>query len=163
MLHKFPAVHFHPSITDGLKHTTRFGYDAQGNVIRSSDALGNVAQAHYDPANRLIESINPKGRSTTYTYGTLDRLLNRSDALGGTTQLSYDANDNLVQATDRKGQITLQYDALNRPSQISDADGRISVQLRHSPPSAALVATMHRLSADLMITHPMVPLTCVVF
>ena len=43
-------------------------------------------------ANRLIEAINPKGRSTTYTYDTLDRLLDRTDATGKSTTYQYDAN-----------------------------------------------------------------------
>lgn len=46
-----------------------------------------IEQRRHIAANRLIEAINPKGRSTTFAYDVLGRLLRRTDALSGDTQL----------------------------------------------------------------------------
>ena len=54
-----------------LNLTTTFAYDANDNVVGSTDATGNLTRFAYDEANRLRFSV---------------------DALGGVTETAYDAN-----------------------------------------------------------------------
>ncbi len=61
--------------TGSLDLRTQYRYDANGNVTRKIDALGN---------------------STWYVYDTQDRLVQTIDALGGVTQLTYDAQDRIT-------------------------------------------------------------------
>ena len=90
-----------------------YGYDADGNVISSGDALGNITTYQYDALNRKTAEIDP-----TVT-----------DAVSGqqvapTTTYKYDADGNVISVTDPRGNqsgastaaytTTYQYDALNR-------------------------------------------------
>jgi YD repeat-containing protein len=85
------------AVTDPQGNTTRYVYDARGNVIRKTDALDNI---------------------TEITYDADDNPLSRTDALGKVTQFSYDANGNLIQSTRCAGQR--QHHQLRRPRPAAD-------------------------------------------
>jgi YD repeat-containing protein len=67
-VHKSLARTFNPlgqltNVTDGLNHTvfnaTAAGsYDANGNLIQSSDGLSISRQMGYDALNRLVQTID---------------------------------------------------------------------------------------------------------
>jgi len=61
------------SVTDPNDRTTTSTYDTNGNLLTSSDALGNT---------------------TTYTYNTFNEPLTVTDPMGITTTHTYDANGN---------------------------------------------------------------------
>jgi YD repeat-containing protein len=85
-------------ITDPLNGLTAFTYDANGNLLTLTDALGS-------------------SHKTTYTYDNMDRVATRKDALPQNPAeiYQYDLNGNLKQFTDRRTKVTtFQYDKLNR-------------------------------------------------
>lgn len=53
--------------------TTRYDYDIQGNLIKTTDAAGNITQIWYDSAGRKLKMIDPDtclpiGMVGTWTY-----------------------------------------------------------------------------------------------
>ncbi|GAA0697821.1 RHS repeat protein [Dyella marensis] len=137
------------NIKDGLSRTVfdasfADSYDANGNLVRSADALGIQRKQGYDALNRLVSTIdNYNGTDTAtqntqsvFAYGPRDELLGVSDpdslnttydydGLGnatglhspdtGTSSYVYDAAGNRIQATDARGVIRHStFDALNR-------------------------------------------------
>jgi RHS repeat-associated protein len=150
------------TVVDGLNHTVfnasaSGSYDANGNLIQSSDALGIQRQLGYDALNRLVQTIDnyngsdPATQNTTtgYTYDSLDRLtqvtdpsnLNTtyaydglSDATGqtspdtGATSRTFDVAGNVLTRTDAKGITAANtYDSQNRLISTSYPDSTQNV------------------------------------
>jgi len=136
-------------IKDGLNRTVfdasfSDSYDANGNLIRSADALGIQRKQGYDALNRLVSTLdNYNGTDTAtqntqsvFAYGPRDELQGVSDPDGlnttydydglgnatavhspdtGTSSFVYDAAGNRIQATDARTIVSHStYDALNR-------------------------------------------------
>ena len=122
-----------------LARTSYTAYDADNNVISTTDALGNKTTMTYDLLNRLVATTTPTqagpsttsqtydangnvlsvtdgdGNTTTYTYDILNRQTSMTDAQGHTTVYAYDQDNNLVSTTDALGRTkTMTYDVLNR-------------------------------------------------
>jgi len=57
-------------------------YDAEGNVIERTDALGNVTRYRYGGFNKLVEQIDPAGGSVRYTYDTEEAVVGVINELG---------------------------------------------------------------------------------
>ncbi|MGO9272426.1 MAG: RHS repeat-associated core domain-containing protein [Terriglobia bacterium] len=129
--------------------TLTYTYDSNGNVLTSTDALGNVTIFTYDPTFNKVTSItNPLGKVTTFSYDSSGNLLARTDANGHTTSFgynsfgqvtqitdplaqkttfSYDGFGNLISTTDPLGNTTaIVYDGLSRPIATADPLGRTS-------------------------------------
>jgi len=84
----------------------RYGYDANGNPVQQTDALGN---------------------STSLVYDVHNRLSSRSALAGGTINLSYDARDNLTQVRDPMGMVTAYgLDGLNNRTSQTSPDSCVS-------------------------------------
>lgn len=84
---------------------TRFEYDANGFVSRSTDALG-VA--------------------TEYVHDRWGQLIRRTRADGGATHYERDASGGVVRVTDALGAVTLiERDKLGRPLSVTRPDGQV--------------------------------------
>ena len=127
-----------------VNQTTTYKYDANGNLIKTTDANSHDTLNHYDALNRLNQTTNPDSGVIQYAYDGLDQLagvtdpLNHAtqytrDGLGNLTQVAspdagstastYDKAGNLKTRTDAKGQIsTYNYDELNRVTSIAYTD-----------------------------------------
>jgi len=125
--------------------TTSYAYDANYNIIRTTDPKGNVWTYAYDVRNRKTSQTDPLGHTTSYTYDatgnvltvtrpdggvttntydTMHRLLTTTDPKGETTTMTYDASGNLLTTTDaRSNTYTFTYDALNRKLTMQYPDG----------------------------------------
>ncbi|WP_177229299.1 RHS repeat protein [Dyella sp. OK004] len=149
-------------IKDGLSRTVfdasfTDSYDANGNLVRSADALGIQRKQGYDGLNRLVSTLDnyngtdtatqntqsvfaydardqllgvgdPDGLNTTYDYDGLGNATAVHSPDTGTTQVVYDAAGNRTQTTDAKGTVsTSTYDALNRLTAVSYADTTLNV------------------------------------
>ncbi|WP_284343757.1 RHS repeat-associated core domain-containing protein [Dyella mobilis] len=161
-LHKSLTRTFNPlgqltSVVDGLNQTVfnataSTSYDANGNLVQSSDALGIQRQLGYDALNRLVQTLDnyngtdtaTQNTKTAYQYDSLDRLTQvtdpsslatiysydgLSDATGqqspdtGTTSRTFDAAGNVLTRTDAKGIVaTNTYDAFDRLTSTSYPD-----------------------------------------
>jgi RHS repeat-associated protein len=141
------------TVVDGLNNTVfnasaSGSYDANGNLIQSTDALGIQQHLSYDALNRLTQTIDDYNGTNSYTpntttgiaYDALDRTTQvtdpsnlattygydgLSDATGqvspdtGTTSRTFDAAGDVTSRTDARGVVTqYAYDALNRLTQV---------------------------------------------
>jgi len=132
----FSRTVFDASFTDS--------YDANGNRVRTADALGIQRKQGYDALNRLISTIDnyngtdaaTKNTQSVLVYGARDELQGVSDPDGlnttydydglgnakalhspdtGTSSYLYDVAGNRTQATDARGVVSHSaFDALNR-------------------------------------------------
>jgi RHS repeat-associated protein len=158
------------SVVDGLNHTVfnanSSSYDANGNLLQSSDALGIQRQLNYDALNRLVQTLDDyRGKDSvaynatiTYRYDSLDRLTQitdpsnlgttysyngLSDATGkvspdtGSTSRIFDAAGNVVAHTDANGiTATNTYDALDRLTSTSYVDSRQNITYSYDDPNS---------------------------
>jgi len=159
------------TIIDGLNQTVfnasaTGSYDANGNLVQSSDALSIQRQQAFDPLNRLIKTIaNYNGtdtatKNTTTTVGldALNRLTGVTDANAlattstydglnnrttlkspdtGTSTDTYDAGGDRLTHTDAKGIVsTSTYDALDRLISTSYTDSTQNVSYTYDEANA---------------------------
>ncbi|MGH7251175.1 MAG: RHS repeat domain-containing protein [Nitrospiraceae bacterium] len=60
-------------MTDPLNNViTSFAHDANGNLITTTDPIGNVTQRTYDAVSRLISLTDPRGLMTQFRYDNLN-------------------------------------------------------------------------------------------
>ncbi|WP_332748389.1 RHS repeat-associated core domain-containing protein, partial [Hydrogenophaga sp.] len=122
-----------------LNHTTRFTYDAagrttgvvneagvtpesythdaQGRVIRVTDALQQQTNIEYDTSNRPNKITDRKGQVTTMNYTERGQISSMSQP-GQTIQYQYDAVGRLTEVRDNTSVNQYQYDAADRVTQI---------------------------------------------
>ncbi len=92
--------------------TDRTTYDADGNVVRTSNANGETTTSSYDPWQRLVSTTNPVSGTTLYTYTATEQVATQ-DPQGNVTQSAYDAAGRLTLTTDPSHNTTQeQYDAV---------------------------------------------------
>jgi RHS repeat-associated protein len=137
-------------LTDGAGHTSSRTYDGAGDQIILTNRNGNPWHFYFDQANRLTNTVSPKGFSTTvtfnhqglpsmvidpatnrttYYYDAKGRLTNRSDNVA-TTLYHYDANNNLTNVAESGLTNAWTYDAYNRASSYQDIYGNV-IQYRY--------------------------------
>ena len=85
--------------------TTSYTYDAQGNKLTSTDAVGVVTTYTYTPTN-LVSSISYSGTSTH------------------PVSYSYDANGNKTAMTDATGSSSYTYDPFGELTSAENGDGQ---------------------------------------
>jgi len=103
--------------TDALGAASRFEFDARGRIVTEIDPVGGERRVTYDdmfPAlPRTLEDRN--GRTTGYVYDALGRLIEISMPGMGLTLFEYDADGNRTAVTDALNNRTeFEYDAVNR-------------------------------------------------
>jgi len=77
-------------------------YDALGNPIRLTDALGRVTQQEFDPLGRLVKTTAPSGVASGNNFSRSGKL--KSVSLGEiNVQISTDAGGKVVRVTDSAG------------------------------------------------------------
>jgi YD repeat-containing protein len=141
---------------------TRFEYDKGGNVLTTTNQLGQKATSQYDAVGNLIAKTNFLGQRVTYSYDALRRMTNVTEE-GATGNLitiyEYDPNSNLIARTDPRGvRTSYGYDALNRlitttvPLQDGsvdrvvygyDAGGNLTSVLRYNPKGSSDQLTLY--------------------
>lgn len=124
--------------------TTRFDYDANGNLVTATDAhghpisyaynaddeqtittrAGHQTEVRYDGAGRVSKQIDGLGKITTFDYNELDQLVSTTDPLQRLTRRTYDPAGNLSTVVDALNRTTTySYDEANRTTQIAYSDG----------------------------------------
>ncbi len=81
----------HDELVGDKVRTTTYAYDARGNLVRSTDPLGNVITYEKDSLGRQTRIDDPDLGASTYEYDGADRLTAQTDAKGQRTELRYDA------------------------------------------------------------------------
>jgi RHS repeat-associated protein len=127
-------------------------YDADGRLIRQTDALGNAIALNrvvingvpnpvetivdrrgnateytYDAAGNITSTKDAKGGITSYTYDSNQNETSVTDPLGNKTTRTFDGNGNVLEETNSLGQKTVTaYNLEGKPTQITDALGRVT-------------------------------------
>ena len=124
------------SVTDSLGETTSYTYNLATNttvVTYPPDANGNVGTATmvYDSMGDLLSSTDPLGNTTTNTYDANQNLLSITDPLGHTTSYTYDSNGNKTSqtypatATSTNTTSTTDYNQYSEPISTTDELGNV--------------------------------------
>jgi RHS repeat-associated protein len=104
-----------------LSDVTTFEYDAQGNRIRTTNALGHVTEiTAHDAHGRPLTLVDPNGVTTTLSYDARGRLRSRTTG-GATSTFAYDGVGNLTRLTWPNGAyLDYDYDAAHRLISVAD-------------------------------------------
>jgi RHS repeat-associated protein len=113
--------------TDALGHTTRFVYDAMGQLIETRYPDGTTSKTSYDASGNAIAKTDQAGYTTRYEYDALDRLTAVIDAKLNRTDYQYDEAGHLIAQKDANGHITrYEYDDLGRRIAVIRPSGQQS-------------------------------------
>jgi len=112
-------------IIDPLQNQTSYAYDASGRVRSVTDTNGNtLLTLTYDDFDRVSMRAEPNtGYFVSYEYDAIDRLTKASYPDGSAEIMEY-TNLDLTKVTDRLGkQTSYEYDAARRLTSVTDAAG----------------------------------------
>jgi len=146
-LYGYNSANERTSVTQADGSIMGTGYDLAGQVISSTDALGRATLYGYDAMNRRTSMTDPLGRTTAYTYNLVGDRIALTDPMGRTTRYGYNADDEPITITyassstpdvtmtyyasgqrasmaDGTGTTTYQYDALDRPTTVTNGAGQ---------------------------------------
>ena len=111
--------------TEGPNQTSSFGYDANGELTRSTNGLNQSTQLGLDNLRRVASVTNAANATATLKYNALDAVTEAKDFKGVATGYTRDAQGNATaESSPDTGGATTQYDNLGLPSQIVDALGQ---------------------------------------
>jgi YD repeat-containing protein len=107
--------------SDALGDTTSYIYDQYGNVVSTTDPLGNVTTNQYDSSGNLVSTTDALGNVTaTYTYDPAHpgQVQSVSDGAGNLlSSFTYDAYGDVLTSTSAEGVVThYQYNAEGQPT-----------------------------------------------
>ena len=113
------------STTDGKGQLTTFAYDTANQRTNITDRTRtNVWSTTYTPRGKPDRVTDPLGNAVVSAYDGANRLVRVTDPLGGSTINQYDANGNSVAQLDKLGRRwTKTYDRLNRVGAEADPLG----------------------------------------
>ncbi len=137
--------------TDALGNTTTYTYDSMNRLETQTDARGGVVTYAYDNMGNLTSITDERNHITSFEYDGMDRLIKVTDPRLFTEEFDYDANGNLLEKTDKNENIiTSQYDVLNRLENNIFPDGT-SESFTYDPNNNLLTATDS--DSDLLFTY----------
>ena len=114
----------HDGPRNDVTDVTTIDYDAQGNVVQSTNALGHVSRVTaYDPHGHPLTLVDANGLVTTLVYDARRRLTRR-DVGGSTTRFEYDGVGNVIRTILPDGSALFsEYDDAHRLVAIEDSLG----------------------------------------
>ena len=105
--------------------TTTYTYDAQDNLLSTTDPLGHTTSYTYNATRQVLTTKDARNQTTTNTYDPKGNLLTTTDAANNVTTYTYDARGNVLTQTvtvDGTPQVTrYEYDAYGRLKKETDA------------------------------------------
>lgn len=106
-------------------YTTKFSYDASGQLTSTEDPLGHTTATAYNPAGQRTLETDANGNDTTYTYDSAGRLRTVTDPEGGVTTYAYDSLGQVTDRTDPRGHhTTYDYDEAGQLLTATSPEGR---------------------------------------
>jgi RHS repeat-associated protein len=117
--------------TEGPNQASSFGYDANGELTRTTNGLNQSTQYGLDGLRRIKAVTDAANASATLKYNALDAVTEAKDFKGVATTYARDAQGNATaESSADTGGASTQYDALGLPSQITDALGQATTITR---------------------------------
>lgn len=112
------------SVTDPNGQTTGYTHDLAGRMTAESvPGVGSI-QYGYNSRDLLTSRTNARGQQATLAYDAAGRLITRSDPVG-TIQVTNNNVDNVTAITEGARTLAFEYDALDRVTRFTDADGNV--------------------------------------
>ena len=92
--------------TDAVGAITQMFYDRRGNEVRRVDARDSTQRFVYDAAGRKVEEIDALNNTTEFAYDAFDRPIGMTDPLGNTTEMTFDQHDRLIEVEEANDNST---------------------------------------------------------
>ncbi|WP_440534032.1 Ig-like domain repeat protein [Variovorax sp. YR566] len=109
------------SQTNGNNETVSYDYDLRGNLIKTTQPLGQVTLAGYDALNRKVVEMDANGALATWKYDYFGQLQGHSDIGGANYAYNYDNARQLIAQSNSRGQNRVYgYDAAGQQTRIQD-------------------------------------------
>lgn len=110
---------------------TLFEYDAQGNRIKTTDALGGISQFTHNSRGQVLTATDANSHITTYAYDVMGNLELMTDALGHQTRHAYDLLGHeieMIEAVESPSprHTVYGYDGIGRLLTTTAADGGVT-------------------------------------
>ena len=113
--------------------TTSYSYDIYGNLTSASYPDGTTESFTYDAENQVISSTDRYGRTSTYTYDAVGNLKKITYSNGTTKTYIYDACNRVTSVTSPTGAVTTYgYDSIGRNTSVTDDDGNTTTYTYNS-------------------------------
>ena len=114
----------HAAIGESRRLESIVEYDANGNIVKTTDHKGNITVNVYDSLNRLTSTKDAENQTVFFRYDSAGNKTVVIDAKGNATRFTYDGLNRNLSTIDAKGAaITYGYDAKNRVKR-TDAQNR---------------------------------------
>ncbi|WP_434694561.1 RHS repeat protein [Pseudomonas sp. Z1-14] len=134
---------------DPDRHSTRYAYDAQGQLLSIRYPDGGTHHFVRNSQGQLTEETLPDDSQRSFSYDTLGRLLTRKDEHGAITHYQWDAVGRLLQTTlptgatrawsyNAYGKVTAERDELGRITRYEYADDLHLISRRLNPDGSEL-------------------------
>ncbi|WP_458130000.1 RHS repeat-associated core domain-containing protein [Pseudomonas sp. Z2-11] len=134
---------------DPDRHSTRYAYDAQGQLLSIRYPDGGTHHFVRNSQGQLTEETLPDDSQRSFSYDTLGRLLTRKDEHGAIIHYQWDAVGRLLQTTlstgatrawsyNAYGKVTAERDELGRITRYEYADDLHLISRRLNPDGSEL-------------------------
>ena len=124
-----PTTGLLSSMTDPLNHATQYGYDWLGRQTSVTNAENKTSSIAYDSKGFVASVTNARNKTTSFTYnpdGQLLTVTEPGDSGNFVTTYTYDDGGRLWKRENARGGLdTYEYDALGRPTKLTDAAGKV--------------------------------------
>ncbi|MCX6879910.1 MAG: hypothetical protein NTW21_39815 [Verrucomicrobia bacterium] len=119
--------------TDALGQTATFRYDANYNLARLNGPAGETTELGYDAQGNASQIVNPLGQTVALKHAALGRLSKLSDARNQNTDFHYDPQGNLTGiAYPDTSSETFGYDATGNVTSWQNRRGQTMQFLRNA-------------------------------
>lgn len=102
------------SVVDAYGKTTRYVYDAFGNLLRTTDAAGNQVHVDYDRLGRKTTLDDPDLGRWAYVVDPLGRTRRQTDAKNQLTTYGYDVLDRMTVRVEPDQESRWDYDSATK-------------------------------------------------
>ena len=117
-------------IIDPTGVTLRFTYDIHGDLVATTNAVGDIARLERDDAGRVTAAVTPSGHRTTYTFDEVGRPVSRRDPDGGISRFEHTAAGRMsAQVAPDGGRTEIEYGPNGAESRIVDPLGRAATRI----------------------------------
>jgi RHS repeat-associated protein len=112
-------------VTSPDGNTTTYTYDADDEPIKVQEPNGDTTETEYNSEGQVVAQTDANKHTTKYTRNPLGEVTEVIDPLGHKTTKEYDTAGNLTSLTDpAKRTTTYTYDVANELTEINYSDGK---------------------------------------
>ena len=109
------------SVTDPLKRTTRFAFDADGHALSTVNAGNETNSQTWDARGKKIQTTDGASHSSQRAYDGAGNLLTLTNRNNNPWQFQYDAANRLMKTTSPLGKISsVTYNHQGLPNYVTD-------------------------------------------